>query len=47
MRERRRGSLVHIASIAAHHPQPNSGAYSASKTAVAMLSRQIAAGWGP
>ncbi|GGG29586.1 oxidoreductase [Caldovatus sediminis] len=47
MRERGRGSMVHVASIAALEPQTNSGAYSASKSAVAMLSRQIAAEWGP
>ncbi len=41
------GSIVHIASIAAHHPQTWSGAYSASKAGIAMLSRQIAAEWGP
>jgi len=41
------GSIVHIASVAAHHPQTWSGAYSPSKAAIAMLSRQIAAEWGP
>lgn len=41
------GSLVHIASIAASNPQPRSGAYSPSKAAVAMLSRQLALEWGP
>ncbi|MCX7383310.1 MAG: SDR family NAD(P)-dependent oxidoreductase [Alphaproteobacteria bacterium] len=41
------GALVHIASIAASNPQPRSGAYSASKAGVAMLSRQIALEWGP
>jgi NAD(P)-dependent dehydrogenase (short-subunit alcohol dehydrogenase family) len=41
------GSMVHIASIAASNPQPRSGAYSASKAAVAMLSRQLALEWGP
>ncbi|MBM2766488.1 SDR family NAD(P)-dependent oxidoreductase [Burkholderia anthina] len=41
------GSLVHVASIAARHPQTHSGAYSASKAAVAMLARQLAAEWGP
>ncbi|WP_168788649.1 SDR family NAD(P)-dependent oxidoreductase [Paraburkholderia aromaticivorans] len=41
------GSIVHIASIAAHHPQTWSGAYSASKAGIAMLSRQVAAEWGP
>ncbi|RQS30619.1 SDR family NAD(P)-dependent oxidoreductase [Burkholderia sp. Bp8990] len=41
------GVLVHVASIAARHPQTYSGAYSASKAAVAMLARQLAAEWGP
>jgi NAD(P)-dependent dehydrogenase (short-subunit alcohol dehydrogenase family) len=41
------GVLVHIASIAAWQPQAMSGAYSASKAAVAMLSRQLAIEWGP
>jgi glucose 1-dehydrogenase len=41
------GAIVHIASIAATNPQPRSGAYSPSKAAVAMLSRQIADEWGP
>jgi NAD(P)-dependent dehydrogenase (short-subunit alcohol dehydrogenase family) len=43
----RRGSIVHVASVAAHHPQPRSGAYSASKAGVAVLSRQLALEWGP
>ncbi|HLJ22433.1 MAG TPA: SDR family oxidoreductase [Stellaceae bacterium] len=43
----RRGSIVHVASVAAHHPQPRSGAYSASKAGVAMLSQQLALEWGP
>ncbi|HYZ31922.1 MAG TPA: SDR family oxidoreductase, partial [Crenalkalicoccus sp.] len=47
MRERGSGALVHIASIAASNPQPRSGAYSPSKAAVAMLSRQLALEWGP
>lgn len=46
MRARGRGALVHVASIAASEPQPFSGAYSASKAAVAMLSRQLAFEWG-
>jgi len=46
MRARGAGAIVHIASIAASHPQPRSGAYSASKAGVAMLSRQIALEWG-
>ncbi len=41
------GALIHIASIAASNPQPRSGAYSASKAGVAMLSRQLALEWGP
>ncbi|MCA8204236.1 SDR family oxidoreductase [Burkholderia sp. AU33545] len=41
------GSMVHVASIAARYPQTHSGAYSASKAAVAMLARQLAAEWGP
>ncbi|NIE62455.1 SDR family oxidoreductase [Burkholderia sp. Ax-1719] len=41
------GALVHVASIAARYPQTHSGAYSASKAAVAMLARQLAAEWGP
>jgi len=47
MLERERGSVVHVASIAASHPQGASGAYSASKAAVVMLSRQLATEWGP
>ncbi|GHE22208.1 SDR family NAD(P)-dependent oxidoreductase [Halomonas urumqiensis] len=47
MRDRERGSIVHIASISASQPQTWSGAYSASKAAVAILSRQLAAEWGP
>lgn len=40
------GRIVHVASIAAHYPQTWSGAYSAAKSAVSMLSRQLAAEWG-
>lgn len=47
MRARGRGALVHVASIAASQPQAWSGAYSPSKAAVAMLSRQLAFEWGP
>ncbi len=46
MLARGRGRMVHVASIAAHYPQPNSGAYSAAKAGVSMLSRQIAVEWG-
>lgn len=41
------GALVHVASISGSQPQPASGAYSPSKAAVLMLSRQLAAEWGP
>jgi NAD(P)-dependent dehydrogenase (short-subunit alcohol dehydrogenase family) len=47
MREHRRGSLVHVASIAGSHAQGQSGAYSVSKAGVIMLSRQLANEWGP
>jgi len=47
MLERGKGAIVHIASIAASQPQPSSGAYSASKAATVMLSRQLAFEWGP
>src|SRR6185295_6844971 len=47
MRKLRRGSLVHVASIAGSHAQGQSGAYSVSKAGVIMLSRQLANEWGP
>jgi NAD(P)-dependent dehydrogenase (short-subunit alcohol dehydrogenase family) len=47
MLERGAGALVHTASIAAGQPQAFSGAYSVSKSAVVMLSRQLAFEWGP
>jgi NAD(P)-dependent dehydrogenase (short-subunit alcohol dehydrogenase family) len=43
----RSGAIVHIASVAALHPQTRSGAYSASKAAVLLLNKQLAAEWGP
>lgn len=43
----RRGSIVHVASVSALHPQTRSGAYSASKAGVLLLSKQLAAEWGP
>ena len=42
MRARGGGSIVHVASISASHPQGSSGAYSVAKAAVVMLSRQLA-----
>jgi NAD(P)-dependent dehydrogenase (short-subunit alcohol dehydrogenase family) len=47
MRVARRGSIVHVASISALHPQSGSGAYSASKAGVLLMSRQMAVEWGP
>jgi len=47
MRDARRGSIVNIASIAALHPQTGSGAYSASKAGILLMSRQMAVEWGP
>ena len=41
------GSIIHVASISALHPQTSSGAYSASKAGVLLMSRQLAAEWGP
>lgn len=40
------GSIVHIASISSNFPQPTSGAYSASKAGVLLMSRQMAVEWG-
>lgn len=42
-----RGSLVHIASVSARNPQPASGAYSASKAGVVLMSQQLAYELGP
>ncbi|OWJ81135.1 SDR family NAD(P)-dependent oxidoreductase [Haematobacter missouriensis] len=47
MLERGEGAIVHVASIAGTQPQPQSGAYSPSKAATLMLSRQLAQEWGP
>jgi NAD(P)-dependent dehydrogenase (short-subunit alcohol dehydrogenase family) len=47
MLARGEGTLVHISSISASQPQIFSGAYSPGKAAVSMLSRQLAAEWGP
>ena len=47
MRARRKGAIVHIASIAGSNPQPRSGAYSAAKAGVVQMSRQLAVEWGP
>lgn len=47
MVESGQGALVHVASISANFPQTHSGAYSASKAGVLLMSRQMAAEWGP
>lgn len=47
MLEQASGAIVHIASVSALHPQTHSGAYSASKAGVLLLSKQLAAEWGP
>jgi glucose 1-dehydrogenase len=47
MRDKGAGALVHVASISANFPQTHSGAYSASKAGVLLMSRQMAAEWGP
>jgi NAD(P)-dependent dehydrogenase (short-subunit alcohol dehydrogenase family) len=46
MRKKGGGSIIQMASVAAHHPTPIAGAYSVAKAAVQMLSRQMAIEWG-
>ncbi|MGE0313462.1 MAG: SDR family NAD(P)-dependent oxidoreductase [Lautropia sp.] len=46
MRPRRRGAIVHIASISASQPTAQAGAYSVAKAGIAMLSAQLAIEWG-
>ena len=47
MRAAGQGSIVHVASISGLFPQSSSGAYSASKAGVLLMSRQMAVEWGP
>ncbi len=47
MLERRKGSIVNIASIAAPNADPLLGAYSPSKAAIVALTRLTALEWGP
>lgn len=47
MRERGRGAIVHVSSIASTHATAFSGAYSVAKAGVTMLSRQLSIEWGP
>lgn len=46
MKNKGKGSIVHVSSISALFPQSNSGAYSASKSGVLLLSKQLALEWG-
>lgn len=46
MLERKNGSMVHIASIAARFPQPSGGAYGPGKAALLMMSQGLALEWG-
>lgn len=43
---RKHGTLIHISTVASMDPETYSGAYSTSKAAVNMMSKQIAAEWG-
>lgn len=47
MAERGSGAIVNITSINALNPGPGTGAYPASKAAVAKLTEQMALEWGP
>ena len=47
MRAAGQGSIVNVASISGLFPQTGSGAYSASKAGVLLMSRQLAVEWGP
>ena len=42
-----RGRLVHISTVASHSPETFSGVYSSTKAGVNMLSKMLAAEWGP
>lgn len=46
MIEQKSGRMVHISTVASHTPETYSGAYSATKAGVSMMSKQIAAEWG-
>lgn len=43
MRDRARGTIINVASIAAHHPFPGWGAYNVSKAGLIALSKTLAA----
>jgi NAD(P)-dependent dehydrogenase (short-subunit alcohol dehydrogenase family) len=44
---KRKGAIVHVASIAATEAHPFCGGYSVSKAGIVMLSQQMALEWGP
>jgi len=46
MLAQKKGTMVHIASIASYQATAGAGSYSVSKAAIAMLSQQIAVEWG-
>ena len=46
MIKQKKGTMVHISTVASHFPETYSGAYSTTKAAVNMISKQIAAEWG-
>ena len=46
MIKQKHGTLVHISTVASHSPETYSGAYSTTKAAVDMMSKQMAAEWG-
>lgn len=47
MRKAGGGSIVNISSMSGHEPYPGMGAYSSSKAAFNMLTRQLALEWAP
>lgn len=46
MLKQKKGTFVHISTVASNIPETYSGAYSTSKAGVNMMSRQMAAEWG-
>jgi len=46
MLEQRSGSIINISSVAGTVPEPNAGAYAATKAGIICLGRQVAVEWG-
>ena len=46
MIQQKHGAMVHISTVASRYPETYSGAYSTTKAAVNMMSKQMAAEWG-